>query len=117
MGNTPPDNIRRLRRPGGKSPSAGHRLRANWPAELRCGSRRLDCVVIDISSNGAHLRVDDSVGDARDVRLVIANMPPIAATVAWQKGGDVGLQFAADQQWMLETRRRSFDPTAWLKKS
>ena len=115
MGNAPSNNIRRLRRPGGKPSSAGQRLRANWPAELRCDGKRIECVVVDISSNGAHLRVEDRIDDARDVRLLIANLPPIAGTVAWQRGNDVGVQFATDQQSILDARQRSFDPTAWLR--
>lgn len=110
-----PDNIRSLRRPAGKSVNAGRRLRANWPAELRIeGGGRLKCTVIDLSSAGARLRVEGDLGEVGHARLVIDNLPPVAAALAWRRRDQVGLRFVEEQPWVLELYAQRFDPAAWL---
>ena len=111
------DNVRALRRPAGRPVSAGRRLRANWPAELRLESgERLPCIVIDLSSAGARVQVAGKMGESRQARLVIDNFPPVAAAVAWRKGSQVGLRFGAEQGWVLELSARRFDSAAWLER-
>ena len=108
-------NVRALRRPGGSAASAGRRFRANWPAELRGAGVRVPCTVIDISSVGACLRLEEPPPTNETLRLIIANVPPIPATSAWRKNAFVGLRFAEEQKWVLETQSKRFDPAAWIK--
>src|SRR5262245_35659726 len=98
-------NVRALRRPAGSAASAGRRFRANWPAELRGGGVRIPCTVVDISSVGACLRLDEPAPENAALRLVIANVPPIAATAAWRKRSLLGIRFADEQSWVAESQR------------
>ena len=108
-------NVRPLRRPTAGTSSAGRRFRANWPAELRGAGIRIPCTVIDISSVGACLRLQEPVPNVGTLRLIIGNVPPIAAVAAWRKSGFLGVLFHHEQSWVLESYRKRFDPAAWLK--
>jgi hypothetical protein len=108
-------NVRALRRPAGGAPSAGRRFRADWPAELRGPGIRVSCTVIDISSVGACLRIDQAPPRSGTLHLVIDGVPPIAATGAWRKDALFGIHFLHEQPWVLESCRKRFDPTAWIK--
>ena len=107
-------NIRTLRRPAGVAASAGRRFRANWPAELRGAGVRVPCTVIDISSVGACLRLEEAPPMAGTLRLIIGRVPPISATAAWRKNAFLGVRFHHEQSWVLESYRKRFDPAAWL---
>jgi hypothetical protein len=108
------DNVRPLRRAAGTH-SSGRRLRANWPAELRAGDTRLPCTVMDVSSAGACIRINRLPDDKAALRLIVSQMGPIRATIAWRKGGRAGVRFQEDQEWILEAHKKRFDPAAWLR--
>ena len=108
-------NVRTLRRPAGGAPSAGRRFRANWPAELRGAGISVTCTVVDISSAGACLRIDQAPPTSGTLRLIIGGVPPIAATGAWRKNALFGVHFLNEQSWVLDACRKKFDPTAWIK--
>ena len=110
-----PDNIRWLRRPSGKH-GPGRRLRADWTAEIRTGGRRIGCNVIDISTLGARLKVDAPPGDATRLWLLIDNIAPIPAELAWRKGNHLGVLFRQEQSWVLRLQAERFDPAAWLRR-
>jgi hypothetical protein len=112
---TPLSNVRALRRPAGSAASAGRRFRANWPGELRAAGVRIPCTVIDISSVGACLRLEEAPPKNETLRLIIANVPPIAVTAAWRSNALLGVHFADEQLWVVESQRKRFDPTAWIK--
>jgi hypothetical protein len=107
-------NVRRLRRPAGSAATSGRRLRANWPAELKVGGGRAACTVVDVSGAGANLRISH-VPEQALVWLMIENLPPIAASVAWREGGHTGLAFAQEQEWVLNLSRQRFNPAAWIE--
>jgi hypothetical protein len=111
----PLSSVRTLRRPAGSAASAGRRFRANWPAELRAAGVRVPCTVIDISSVGACLRLEETLPNNGAFRLIIANVPPIPVTAAWWKNVFLGVRFAEEQSWVLETQSKRFDPAAWIK--
>ncbi len=109
------DNIRPLRRPEG---GASRRLRANWPAELRAeGGQRIKCIIIDLSSAGARVRLEGDPGDIRNPRLVIETLPPIAAALAWRRRDQVGAALRRRAGLGARPLRGSgFDPGgAWLR--
>ena len=108
-------NVRPLRRPAGSAPSAGRRFRANWPAELRIAGARIPCTVIDISSVGACLKLDEPLPKEGALRLIIGNVPPIQVVPAWRKSAFLGVLFHFEQSWVLDSCGKSFDPAAWLK--
>ena len=75
---------------------------------------RLKCTVIDLSSVGARVQVHGTVGESRHARLVIENVPPVVAALAWRKGDQVGLRFSEEQGWVLDLCAQRFDSAAWL---
>ena len=112
--NTSP-NVRALRRPAGGAPSAGRRFRANWPAEVRGAGVRIPCTVIDISSVGACLRLEQAPPTTGTLHLIVRGVPPIPATPAWRRNTFLGVRFLHEQSWVLESYGKRFDPAAWLK--
>ncbi len=85
-------NVRKLRR-SGTGPSTGRRLRANWPAELRSNGAKTNCTVADVSSDGANLLVESPIPGDAPLWLIVENVGPIAAVLAWQEKGRAGLHF------------------------
>jgi len=109
-------NVRALRRPAGGAPSAGRRFRANWPGEVRGAGVRVSCTVIDISSVGACLRLEQAAPTTGTLHLIIGNVvAPIPATPAWRKSTLLGIRFLREQSWVLESCNKRFDPAAWIK--
>ena len=107
--------VRTLRRPAGVATSAGRRFRANWPAAMRGAGVRVACTVIDISSVGACLRLDEAPPGTDTLHLIIGSVPPIPATLAWRRNAFLGVRFVREQSWVLESYSKRFDPAAWLK--
>lgn len=107
-------NVRKLRR-SGTSSSTGRRLRANWPAELRTNGEKMPCLVMDVSSDGANLIVESPLSGNAPLWLIVENVGPIAAQVAWRERSRVGLCFLEEQDWVLQVSKQRFDPAAWLK--
>ena len=107
-------NVRTLRRPNGSPASAARRLRANWPAESRSKGKRIPCMVMDISSDGACLSFDRGADQQSSMWLIIDKMP-ISAEIVWRKKNQVGVRFEEEQQWILDACKKRFDPTAWLQ--
>jgi hypothetical protein len=70
--------------------------------------------VIDISSAGACLRLDDPSLNVTKLRLVIESVAPIPVVLAWRKSAHIGVRFLNEQHWVLESYRKRFDPAAWL---
>jgi hypothetical protein len=106
-------NVRKLRR-SGTGPSAGRRLRANWPAELRTDGTKAHCTVVDVSSEGANLLIDAPLSGDAPLWLIVENVGPIAASVAWQQENRVGLCFLEEQDWVFQASKKRFDAAAWL---
>ena len=114
MNMQPVSNVRTLRRPAGGEGSA-RRVRTNWPARIKVGSRRTSCTVIDMSGAGACLSSTDRLDHGDPLWLVIDRFPPISATVAWRNRDRVGLRFREDQDWFARVHKQRFDATAWLE--
>ena len=108
--------VRKLRR-SGTGPSAERRMRANWPAELRTTGAKIHCTVVDVSSDGAHLRIESPLNGDAPLWLIVENVGPIAAQLAWQEQSRAGLCFLEKQEWVHRVCKQRFDPTAWLESS
>jgi hypothetical protein len=108
-----PDNIRRLRRPESELAAPGRRWKTNWPAELVAASGRLPCIVVDISSWGAQLRIATLPAEHERVWLNLETVGTVAASVAWQRDGTVGLQFLEQQGWIRRLHAQRLDPATW----
>jgi hypothetical protein len=108
-----PDNIRRLRRPESVLAAPGRRWKTNWPAELVLSSGRLPCIVVDISSWGAQLRVTAQLAERERVWLNLETIGTVAAAVIWQRDGSVGVQFLEQQSWIRRLHAQRLDPATW----
>jgi hypothetical protein len=72
-------------------------------------------MVMDVSSDGANLLVESPLRGDAPLWLIVENVGPIAAHVAWQEERRVGLCFLEEQDWVLQVSKQRFDPAAWLK--
>jgi hypothetical protein len=109
-------NVRHLRRPAASnSPAAVRRLRANWPAELRVNGKTKPCTVIDISSDGANIRLPQLPNDGESLWLIIDDAAPIPVSIAWRNKGQAGVRFSEEQAWIHDLTRQRFDATAWIE--
>ena len=74
-----------------------------WPAGLKVvGKPEIRCVVIDLSSGGAKVRVDKPVAEGTLVKLRSQRFTR-DARVAWSAGGLVGLQFVENSEHLMKT--------------
>ena len=73
------------------------RTRVVWPATLRTAIGTLDCLVLDLSANGAKIQFPTPPGEIEGlVMLAIPRLPGFNATIAWSHpdhGMEVGLTF------------------------
>lgn len=76
-------------------PRRRHERRAGiWPAHLETTSgRRLDCIVFDISSGGAKVRLDAPIADGEVVTFISKRFGKRGARVAWTAPRRAGLIF------------------------
>ena len=72
-------------------------------------------MVVDVSCDGAHLRVESPLCANAPLWLVVESIGPIEAAVVWQEQSRVGLCFLEKQEWVHQVGKRRFDPAAWLQ--
>jgi hypothetical protein len=107
-------NVRYLRRPANHAAPASRRIQVNWPAEVRCGDKRLPCTIIDISSAGAQIQTDRLPDQTGRLWLVLDRAGPIPAVLAWRRNGRLGLRFLREQHWLHGLGAKRFDASAWM---
>ncbi len=74
-----------------------------WPAGLKIvGKPEIRCVVIDLSSGGAKVRVDKPVAEGTLVKLRSQRFTR-DARVVWSTDGLVGLQFVESNEHLMKT--------------
>jgi hypothetical protein len=105
-------NVRPLRRPGGDEASPNRRWKTQWPGELVSAAGRADCTVLDISSCGAQLALDQPPQAGESVSLLLETIGTIAAEVMWRREDRVGLQFSEQQAWLRRLNSQYAEPDA-----
>jgi hypothetical protein len=70
------------------------RSRVLWPGKLTLAGATVDCIVLDVSANGARVRADGLPTDIGGVSLELARFGSFAAEMMWRDGSEVGLRFA-----------------------
>ena len=109
-----PENIRPLRRPENVLAAPGRRWKTNMPGELASPAGRMSCTVLDISSWGAQLRVDQRLPEQqRRVFLVLEAFGTIAAEIVWQRESVLGVQFLQQQAAIRRLHMERLDPATW----
>jgi len=90
---TRPDNVMAIQDQKRRYP----RTRVVWPATLRTTIGTLDCLVLDISANGAKLQFPAPPGEIEGpVMLALPRLPGFNAIVAWSHpdhGMEIGVTF------------------------
>ena len=104
-------NVRPLRRPEHAAP--GRRWKTNWPGELSSANYRIPCIVLDISSWGAQVRVEQPVPQDQRVWLVLEAFGTIAAEIVWRRENALGLQFLEQQAAIRRLYSERLDPATW----
>jgi hypothetical protein len=97
-------SVRPLRRPV-KSP-LDRRWEIAWNAELHTRSGQLPAIIEDVSADGAKLRVGRVPIDGEQVTLVLPNLSPMEARIAWRRRERIGIQFLTSQRWIVELLMR-----------
>ena len=109
------DNIRPLRRPENALEAPGRRWKTNMPGELSLPAGSVPCTVLDISSWGAQLRVDQALPSPQQrVSLILAAFGTIAAEIVWQRENAIGVQFLQQQAAIRRLHMERLDPATWV---
>jgi hypothetical protein len=74
--------------------------RANvlWPATLLADGERFDCIILDLSANGARLRVAGSTEALKGLVLEAPRFGSLMGDVAWRRETELGLRFNDDPE-------------------
>lgn len=64
-----------------------------WPGTLICGRAQLACTILNMSLGGAKIALSEARDCAGSVTLLGDRFEGLPATVTWQRGRLVGLQF------------------------
>jgi hypothetical protein len=72
-----------------------HRSTVLWPATLIRGGALLDCVIFNISANGAKVILKTPLEGATMVTLSCPRFGDLEAEIVWRNEGSIGLRFSA----------------------
>ncbi len=67
-----------------------------WPGTMKCDQGQMDCTILNMSLGGAKVAVGQERECSGSVTLFGDRFEGLSATVVWQRGRVVGLQFKAD---------------------
>jgi len=64
-----------------------------WPGTLKCGHGQVDCTILNMSLGGAKVAISQERDCSGTVTLLGDRFEGLPATVVWQRGRVIGLQF------------------------
>ena len=86
--------------PAAGAPAAGtienrryHRTTVLWPATLLCRNTSFDCVIFNISANGAKVMIKNKLETKTPVILSSSKFGDLAGEVVWQNPNALGIRF------------------------
>lgn len=83
-----------LKRSTGKERRAFWRTTVLWSGHLHASGECAECVILDVSANGAKLRFSEEIDLAElSCALEVARLGVFTCDVAWSRGNRVGLSF------------------------
>lgn len=98
-----PNSATPHRRHGDDPSSSSHRLGVLWSADAQTARHKIWSTVLDISPDGARLRIDTVLlGQVGKFRLVVESLPPIECAPVWQANGRLGVRFLRGQPSMTQ---------------
>ena len=80
-----------------------HRSTVLWPATLVWRRSSYDCVVFNISANGAKVMIKDAAADMKIVTLCSPRFGELDGEIVWRAPGAVGLRFIATPEDVART--------------
>lgn len=83
---------------GGAENRRFHRSTVLWPATLSCAGADIDCVIFNISANGAKIRVKTGFVEGTEVTLCSARFGTIPGEIVWSGPTSLGIRFTAPPQ-------------------
>jgi hypothetical protein len=79
-----------------------HRATVLWPATLLCRNNSFECVIFNISANGAKLMIKNSLEDKIRVTLASPRFGSLDADVVWRSPGSLGIRFVLAPEQVAE---------------
>ena len=65
-----------------------------WSGHLRAAGDSAECVILDVSANGAKIRFTEATGVSEEsCALEVARLGVFSCEIAWRRGNRVGLCF------------------------
>jgi hypothetical protein len=108
--NSPP-----LRRQGDDPESIGRRIGVLWSADATTVRHKIWSTVLDISPDGAKLRIDTVLlGQVEKFRLAVESLGPIECAPVWQYNGRLGVRFISGQPSMSQLQNLLASPPKTL---
>jgi len=75
-----------------------HRSTVLWPATLVWRRSAYDCIIFNISANGAKVMVKDPSPEMKNVTLCSPRFGEFEGEVVWRAPGAVGMRFSASPE-------------------
>jgi hypothetical protein len=64
-----------------------------WPATLRCRNNSFECVIFNLSANGAKVMIKNSLDDGARVTLACARFGALEGEIVWRSPSAAGIRF------------------------
>ena len=64
-----------------------------WTGRIQAGEQESDCVILNISANGAKLQLPEGAVFPDDVVLYVDRFDGLEASIRWRKGRRMGVKF------------------------
>jgi len=78
---------------GGKNRRKFERVTVLWSGTLVCGSHSIDCLIVNVSSGGALVRIETPDRCGKKVVLRSPRFGELAGEVTWRQGKELGIEF------------------------
>ena len=75
-----------------------HRASVLWPATLVCRNNRFECVIFNISANGAKVMIKNSLEDKARVTLTSPRFGALEGDIVWRSPSAIGLRFLLEPE-------------------
>ncbi len=73
-----------------------------WPATLRCGVDSFDCVIFNLSANGAKVMIKGPLDDKGRVTLSSARFGALDGSIVWRSPNAIGICFLLAPELVVE---------------
>jgi PilZ domain len=75
-----------------------HRSTVLWPATLLCRNSAFDCVIFNISANGAKVMMGNELEVKTQVILSSVRFGDLAGEIVWRSPNSIGVRFFASPE-------------------